>query len=488
MAVLGKEFQLSLVRAVIGLQATAEPSPTGRDASGRLSREITGEVLERMLSDLQLGEFIYEQPAVGDVEYTFKHALTQEVAYNSILSDRRKLLHERTGVAIEKLYAASIDDHLSELAHHYSRSGNAPKAIEYLERAGGRAVERSAYIEAVSHFSAALELLRAMPHSPQRAERELALLLALGPSVQVTKGWSAQEAEAVYLRARELCREVGETRQLFPALFGLAAYYAVGGEYKPAREIMDECLSLAERSGNSNMLVQAYHQLGWLQAFTGELASARQSQDELVTRYDSKRHHPLAHLYGGDDPAVCCLGIRGLTLWLLGYPDPELGRNKYRNNDFAFAATDHDGFACPVGSHIRRANPRDALAFPAEPKRSLTIANRHRIIRRGRPYHEVSAATGEVVEQGLLFVAINATLHRQFEFIQQSWLNNTKFNGLYDERDPLSSANPGDGMMTIQAKPVRERLHGLPRFVTVRGGAYFFLPSIRALKFLAQIR
>ncbi len=78
---------------------------------------------------------------------------------------------------------------------------------------------------------------------------------------------------------------------------------------------------------------------------------------------------------------------------------------------------------------------------------------------------------------------------RQFEFIQQSWLNNPKFNGLYDERDPLSSAIAGgDAMITMQAKPVRERLHGLPRFVTVRGGAYFFLPSIRALKFLAQIR
>jgi len=109
-------------------------------------------------------------------------------------------------------------------------------------------------------------------------------------------------------------------------------------------------------------------------------------------------------------------------------------------------------------------------------------------MRRGRPYHEVSAATGDVVEQGLLFIAINVTLHRQFEFSQQSWLNNPKFNGLYDERDPLCSANLGDGMMTIQARPVRERLHGLSRFVTVRGGAYFFLPSIRALKFLAQIR
>jgi Dyp-type peroxidase family len=168
--------------------------------------------------------------------------------------------------------------------------------------------------------------------------------------------------------------------------------------------------------------------------------------------------------------------------------DPEMGRNKNRNNDFGFAASDRDGFACPIGSHIRRANPRDALAFPPEPRRSLSIANRHRIMRRGRPYHEVSTATGEVVEQGLLFIAINATLHRQFEFIQQSWLNNPKFNGLYDERDPLCSANSGDAMMTIQARPVRERIHGLPRFVTVRGGAYFFLPSIRALNFLAQIR
>ncbi len=117
------------------------------------------------------------------------------------------------------------------------------------------------------------------------------------------------------------------------------------------------------------------------------------------------------------------------------------------------------------------------------------IANRHRIIRRGRPYREALSATGNDVEQGLLFLAINASLVRQFEFIQQSWLNNPKFNGLYDERDPLSSAIvDGDAMMTMQAKPVRERLHGLPRFVTVRGGAYFFLPSIRALKFLAQIR
>src|SRR5271154_4302669 len=235
-------------------------------------------------------------------------------------SDVTAMLHERSGAAIESLYAASIDDHLSELAHHYSRSGNAPKAVEYLERAGGRAVERSAYVEAVSQFSAALELIRAMPHSPQRAERELAIVLALGPAVQVTKGWSAPEAEAIYLHARELCRELGETPQLFPALFGLSAYYAVGGDYRTARGIMNQCLNIAELSGDSGILVQAYHQLGYLLAYTGELSSARQAQEDLARLYDSKTHHSLVRLYGGDDPAVCSLGAKSLTLGLQGYP------------------------------------------------------------------------------------------------------------------------------------------------------------------------
>ena len=303
LAMIGKEFQLSLVRAVVGTSA---------------------DDLGPMLDDLQLGEFIYEQPAVGDVEYTFKHALTQEVAHNSILSDRRKLLHERTGAAIESLYAASIDDHLGELAHHYARSRSVPKAIEYLERAGRRAVERSANLEAVSHFSAALELLRAMPHSAQRAERELALLLALGPPINVTKGWDSPEVEGVYGRARELCQEAGETPQLLPALFGLAGYYIIRGEYNSARETMEQNLNLARRTQDPGVLLQAHHYLAALQTYAGELASARLSQDEVITRYDPKTHHPLVHLYAGDDPAACCLGHKAWTLWLLGYPEQAL--------------------------------------------------------------------------------------------------------------------------------------------------------------------
>ena len=130
LAVLGREFPLSLVRRV---------------ADGR-----TDDELERMLADLQLAEFIYEQPAVGDIEYIFKHALTQEVAYNSLLIERRKLLHERAGQALESMFAGQLDDHLDELAHHYSRSDNVAKAVEYLGRAGQQALQRSAYADAIS--------------------------------------------------------------------------------------------------------------------------------------------------------------------------------------------------------------------------------------------------------------------------------------------------------------------------------------------------
>jgi len=303
LAVTGKEFSLSLVREVI-----KQPD----------------DAINRMLNDLQLAEFIYEQPTAGDIEYTFKHALTQEVAYNSVLAERRRALHVRIGVALEALYSERLDDRVEQLAYHFTRGGNAQKALEYLERAGRRAEERSANLEAVSHFNAALELLRAMPHSPQRAERELALLLALGPPIAVTEGWDSPEVEGVYGRARELCQEAGETPQLLPALFGLAGYYIIRGEYNSARETMEQNLNLARRTHDPDVLLEAHHYLAAMQTYAGELASARQSQDEVITRYDPKTHHPLVHLYAGDDPAACCLGHKAWTLWLLGYPEQAL--------------------------------------------------------------------------------------------------------------------------------------------------------------------
>ena len=166
-----------------------------------------------------------------------------------------------------------------------------------------------------------------------------------------------------------------------------------------------------------------------------------------------------------------------------------LGADDKRNNAFDFSASDAEGFACPIGSHIRRANPRDVL-HPNGAARSVQVSNRHRIIRRGRPYPDNSPEriTGRSDEEvGLIFIAINADLQRQFEFVQQTWLNNPAFNGLFDDTDPLVTHQDGPGSMTIQRPPVRLALPAVPTFVTVRGGAYFFLPGLRAIRFLANL-
>ena len=161
--------------------------------------------LNRLLHDLQLAEFIYEQPAVGDVEYTFKHALTQEVAYNSILSERRKMLHERAARAIESVYVSSLDDRLADLVRHYRQSENGAKAVEYLCRAGEQAAQRAAYSEAEAYLEAGLERIRALPESRGRSRAELRIQIGKGQLIQATTGLVAPEAiRLVQPRARAL--------------------------------------------------------------------------------------------------------------------------------------------------------------------------------------------------------------------------------------------------------------------------------------------
>jgi len=154
-------------------------------------------------------------------------------------------------------------------------------------------------------------------------------------------------------------------------------------------------------------------------------------------------------------------------------------------NDFAYADADAAGQGCPLGAHIRRANPRDALDPDTGPDQSLRSANRHRLLRRGRAYGDPS----DPGERGIHFICLNANIARQFEFVQHTWLNNPKFAGLYDDTDPLVATHQGDAgrTFTVQAHPFRQRVTGLPAFVTVKGGAYFFLPGIRALRFLARL-
>lgn len=166
--------------------------------------------------------------------------------------------------------------------------------------------------------------------------------------------------------------------------------------------------------------------------------------------------------------------------------DPQLGADDAHNNHFLFLDDDALGTRCPVAAHIRRANPRDAKGDDKDD--SLLMVRRRRIIRRGRPYGPPTADErprehdGE--RRGLYFIALNTNLGRQFEFVQQTWLNNPKFGGLANDRDPVVAQDEERGAVSLPASPFRRRLAGLPSFITVRGGEYFFLPGLKALAHL----
>lgn len=209
---------------------------------------------------------------------------------------------------------------------------------------------------------------------------------------------------------------------------------------------------------------------------------------------------------GGGESAAVTLAAKMVGRWPGGAPlvkspdrdDPALAQD----NDFMYYRSgDPYGLRCPIGSHIRRTNPRDALDPVPGSDRSIEVGKRHRLLRRGRTYGppltpsleagSLLAAADDGRDRGLHFVCFNAHLARQFEFVQHTWVNNPKFDGLYADDDPLIGARANasgmeTGRFTVQAEPVRRRVTGLPRFVQVRGGGYFFMPGLRGLRYLSR--
>ena len=241
LAVIGREFPLSLVRHVV-----SQPE----------------EELYRLLASLQRKEFLYEQPAFPEPDYLFKHALTQEVGYNSVLIERRKTLHEQTGHAIEQLYHDRLEEHYSDLAHHYSRSGNTEKAMTYLHRAGEQAVQRSANADALSHLTTALELLQTLPDTLERAQQELRAAKHSGRAAGDDQRLYGPGSGTRLHPSPTLCQQLGETAQLFPVLLGLWVFYEVRGEHETALELAEQCFGLAQHLHDPGFLLEAHQSMG----------------------------------------------------------------------------------------------------------------------------------------------------------------------------------------------------------------------------------
>ena len=304
LAVIGREFPLSLITQVI-----AQPE----------------EELFRLLTALQNKEFLYEQPAFPEVEYFFKHALTQEVAYNSVLLERRKVLHEHTARVLEARCQDRLEEYYPELAHHYSRSGNAEKAIEYLHKAGQQATQRSANAEAVTYLTTALELLPTMPDSQERTHRELTLQLALGVPLQATKGFGSREVGRTYERAHALCVEIGHVPELFPIVRGLCVFHNIQANLHKGYALAQQLLTLAEQEGGAGLLVEAHLALGAPLYWRGEFTGARTHFEAALARYEPAQHRDHILLYGRDS-RMFGLEYLARTMWSLGYPDQALHR------------------------------------------------------------------------------------------------------------------------------------------------------------------
>ena len=198
------------------------------------------------------------------MEYIFKHALTQEVAYSSVLHERRKALHERTAQAIEALYQRQLGRALQRAGASLQRSGNTEKAVEYLHLAGQQAVQRSANAEAISHLTTALELLNTLPDTRERAQQELTLQLTLGVPLQLTRGFCrAGSGASLYPRPGAVPAGRGDSASSSRSSLGCGSFILVRGEFQTARELGEQLLGLAQQEQDPALLLGgAIGQLG----------------------------------------------------------------------------------------------------------------------------------------------------------------------------------------------------------------------------------
>jgi class 3 adenylate cyclase/predicted ATPase len=284
--------------------------------------EVPEEALRRGLTHLQAAEFLYEMSLFPDLEYTFKHALTHQVVYGTMLQERKKILHERVVQAIERLYPDRLSEQVERLAHHAAAAGLDEKAVHYRHLAGMRASERSANIEAIAHLTTGLDLLGNLEDSPKRRQQELALRIALGPVLITARGPRTAEVAENYTKARELCAQLPESFLHFAALWGI---WRVSENWRTKRDVAYSLSAVAERLGDPGLRLQAHHCL-WANLFhLGQHDASCEHAAKGLQIYGEGDYQTHSLSYAGHDPKVCALGERALSLWLLGFPERSLG-------------------------------------------------------------------------------------------------------------------------------------------------------------------
>jgi len=302
----------------------------GREFSHELLAGVSStsdEELVDALAQLADAELIFRRGAPPQASYIFKHALVQEAAYESLLKSKRREIHGHIAQVLEENFPERAEGEPDLLAHHYTAAGLAEPAIGYWQKAGTRSVERSANVEAVAHLGKALELIAAQPELPDRLSRELDIQILLGGALTGTAGYAAPETGDAYLRARDLCQQIGETPQIFPALYGVWNLYYVSCKLRKARGFAEEFLDQAQRQKDRARLVAAHGMVGQTLTTLAEFESARHHSEKLIEHWDQEKDRSLGVLYG-EHPAISILAFQSWIYWFLGYPDQALERSR----------------------------------------------------------------------------------------------------------------------------------------------------------------
>jgi predicted ATPase len=314
--------RLSTVKAVAQLGATI-----GRTFAYDLLETVApldAATLQQGLRQLVEAELVYQHGVLPQATYTFKHALIQDAAYQSLLHSTRQQYHQRIAQVLAEQFPHVVEAQPELLAHHYTEADLREQAIVAWQRAGLQALQRSAHAEAIAHLTKGLALLQTLPITAERLQQELELHTALGPALMVTMGHAAPEVAQVYTRARELCQQVGDTPQLFTVLWGLWRFYAQCGKLHTGQEMGAEFLRRAQRVPDPVLLLQAHHILGNTLFLVGELERASTHLEAGIALYHPQQHRTHVLLYGGHDPGVCCQSFAAYAAWVRGYSDQAL--------------------------------------------------------------------------------------------------------------------------------------------------------------------
>lgn len=293
---LGGAREVAQIAAVIGRQFTFGllEAMAGKD----------NDELEEMLAKLVAAGIVFPEARGLERSFSFKHALVRDAAYESLLLMRRREWHGRVGFALEERFGDVATKEPELLAYHFGEAGQRSLACDYRMRAGNQAVSRSAYEEALAHFTAGLKLAETMP--PQDGlPRQLEFWLKLGAASVVAHGLQSAEAETAYTKAGEIGEQLGDGPASFQAKWGLWINANLRRKTSLARDRAGELVSLAQQSDDRELLLEAYHCQFSTAYFRGDVGGALEGCQHVIELYDVTQHRHLAHAFGGHDPAVC---------------------------------------------------------------------------------------------------------------------------------------------------------------------------------------